>query len=135
MEQTVWFYVGVIATLICLASIAYLFLVNTEEKKRVELDNAMVKFETKGKFICNSDIETKIGEKITLVSGANIYAQDNNTICYFFNKNQKCVQIMCPVDMNRLDLNSEELQRTYAFHEFDCVFEKTDYGVSIGCKG
>jgi hypothetical protein len=134
MEQIVWFYVGVIATFIALAVIASVFLLNTEEKKSSELDNAIQKFSQKASFVCSSDEGTLISEKILLPSGSRFFSQ-GNSICFAFNQEKKCKLINCPVLMETLALTDEKIKKTYVFHEFSCYFEKSKEGVLIECRG
>ncbi len=134
MEQTVWFYVGVLATFIALAGIASVFLLNVDEKKEAELNTAIQKFKQKASFVCSSDEQTLISEMILIPSGSSFFSQENS-ICFVFNKEKKCELINCPVLMEELNLTDEKIIKTYDFHEFSCYFEKSREGVIIECRG
>ncbi|MBN1941481.1 MAG: hypothetical protein JW772_04845 [Candidatus Diapherotrites archaeon] len=134
MEQPVWFYVGIIAAIIALLGIFQLLALNNDNLREQAGKNSITKIERMCNLVCNSQPDTLLDAEVDFGSGSKIYA-NNNVVCVEY-KTKDCIQCDCPVEMQELDLTSEEAMQLFVTHKYNCYFKKLDSGsVEVECRG
>ena len=129
-------YVGVIAVLITLGIIVQLTFTSTELKEEQTLKDSIVKMKEQCNFVCSLNEGTSLSTEVELFSGHKYYSNEKS-ICYSddSNKNVNCERCNCTLQPYSLDLSIPEAMQAFKSHEYDCYFEKTEEGISMGCKG
>ena len=145
MEESLWLYFGVIAVLIGIVIVAQLVGFNVDREKRLALEGSINQMANFCDFICLSDLNQLLSQKVTLASGAKLYSTDLNGLCYRYEEKQNCRPCKCaifdtPFDPQTkanflLDLNTQQLKDLYATHEFSCLFFREREGVTLECTG
>lgn len=140
MEEMVWIYVGVAATLIALGAIAGVVLLGNEQVKEQDIDNALNLLEKRSNFVCNAETGTLFSEEVTLGYGVYLYTgivvdSNNGKICIDYENKTNCKKINCPIQNYDLNLNKEELKEIAYVHKYSCAIERIVGGIKIGCKG
>jgi len=144
MEQAVWFYVGVISSLIGLGLLVSIVLMGTGASKEQLARNAAKTLAQQCNNVCNSDPGTMFGVETELSSGS-VLRTSGKSICADYGAVKECQHCSCDVmgfDFKpfKLDLSTPEALQLFERHRYNCTFEKTmdasgGYVVVIRCKG
>lgn len=135
MENALWFIFGVLAFLIAIGILVQLVANTTPESKESINTNAIRELGQWCRFVCNSDIETRLSKNIEIASGA-LVKSDGKNICIESPSWKRCAQCGCDVNGLYLDLNRPEILQMYKSHTFKCVFERGLWGVvTVECRG
>ena len=134
MEESIWLYVGVIASIFALVVISNLVLLNQDQTKEQHAKNSVALLEQKCNFVCGSEKGTYLSEKVALPSGSVLIAEDHG-ICISYNEKTSCGRCDCQIEPYDLNLNTQAHIEAFTVSDFYCAFLKTETGVSVECKG
>ncbi len=135
MENIVWAIFGILAFLIAIGILIGIAGTGFEERKEAMNKNAIKEFGQACKYVCGSDIETRLSDEIEISSGA-VVSSDSGNICLEYRGERDCVDCTCDLNSFNLNLNRPELLSAYDTHVFDCAFERVAGGrVLIDCTG
>ncbi|HIH09867.1 MAG TPA: hypothetical protein HA254_04310 [Candidatus Diapherotrites archaeon] len=136
MEQPVWVYFGIIISLFALVIVSNVILDSQEQAKGLQVSNAVKKLGEMCSFVCRSEMDTLLTERIELPSGAALKASRlTQSICAQYRGAASCVQCPCAPANYDLNLDTPEHLQAFSSASFECSFERLAAGVKIGCKG
>ncbi len=109
---------------------------NQEEAKLQHAKNAVSILEQKCNFVCNSEKDTYLSQKVILPSGAKLKtSNEKSSICITYNQKTFCEKCDCKPSDYELNLDTQAHKQAFNTSEFKCSFLKTNKGVQVECKG
>lgn len=151
MEESVWFYFGILAVLIGFAIIAKIFFLSTATSSDVKISQAVKLLSTECENVCNSGEGTRLSVKIDVPLGSIFKTgvkTNSGKICAFLDKSQKTISsknMYCQVcsclmpEKTLINLSSELSRSFFKKHRditYDCYFERlSGLFVNVSCLG
>ena len=138
LEQAVWFYIGIIVSILALILIASIVSANKETTFKETMKDSMGQLQQYCNFVCNSDLDTKLSRPVTLVAGSYIWSE-GKAICFNYKElNNLCWKCDCPVigkDGSNFVFDLTEAVSVFETHMYECGFERDVNAVTMECKG
>ncbi|MEM4598082.1 MAG: hypothetical protein QW400_00105 [Candidatus Diapherotrites archaeon] len=135
MENAVWVVFGIITVFLAMGILLTMVENNREQTKIKTNENAVKAFAQWCNFVCDSEVETRLGKEIEISSGA-VMSGHGKGVCIDYKNNKNCEYCKCDVNAIELNLNEPDIIKAYDTHAFRCIFEKTDIEVvAIECRG
>jgi len=135
MEESVWLYVGILAALIGIATVASLFSHQNQSQHAEQLANAVSMYKELCTQVCKLPEDTRLSAKATLPSGAVLYTTDES-VCAKLDDKLFCGRCPCTVTSGvALDLSQNDTRQYFTNHDFTCSFTKVLTAVTLRCSG
>ena len=134
MEQAIWIFFSVLATVLALGSISMTVIKNEGDVSFHSSLQGLDQIQSQCNYVCNSGEGTSLSADVPLGSNSILYTSDEK-ICLDYQDKIRCRVCDCSLLDYKLNLSSEFAQEALDRHIFTCFMTREENGVSIECQG